>query len=76
MCNISLRHRKTEEEVDMRVDRDVFPLLDKKCCFVFHGTMERYKLIKEVGDGTFGSVWRAINKQTGEVVAIKMKYEK
>ncbi|XAR69181.1 Cyclin-dependent kinase [Bertholletia excelsa] len=33
--------------------------------------MERYKLIKEVGDGTFGSVWRAINKQTGEVVAIK-----
>ncbi|KAI5327294.1 PREDICTED: cyclin-dependent kinase [Prunus dulcis] len=35
------------------------------------GRMERYKLIKEVGDGTFGSVWRAINKQTGEVVAIK-----
>uniref|UniRef100_A0A5B6ZIB6 Putative cyclin-dependent kinase F-4 n=1 Tax=Davidia involucrata TaxID=16924 RepID=A0A5B6ZIB6_DAVIN len=33
--------------------------------------MERYKIIKEVGDGTFGSVWRAINKQTGEVVAIK-----
>ncbi|XP_017700094.1 cyclin-dependent kinase F-4 [Phoenix dactylifera] len=33
--------------------------------------MERYKLIKKVGDGTFGSVWRAINKQTGEVVAIK-----
>lgn len=28
----------------------------------------RYKVIKEVGDGTFGSVWRAINKQTGEVV--------
>ncbi|KAK1303815.1 Cyclin-dependent kinase F-4 [Acorus calamus] len=33
--------------------------------------MDRYKIIKEVGDGTFGSVWRAINKQTGEVVAIK-----
>ncbi|KAH0457199.1 hypothetical protein IEQ34_015106 [Dendrobium chrysotoxum] len=33
--------------------------------------MERYKLIKEVGDGTFGSVWRAINKLTGEVVAVK-----
>ncbi|URD89927.1 hypothetical protein MUK42_28211 [Musa troglodytarum] len=30
-----------------------------------------YKLIKEVGDGTFGTVWRAINKQSGEVVAIK-----
>ncbi|KAG2680474.1 hypothetical protein I3843_11G101800 [Carya illinoinensis] len=33
--------------------------------------MERFNLIKEVGDGTFGCVWRAINKQTGEVVAIK-----
>ncbi|KAL8119541.1 cyclin-dependent kinase F-4-like [Apium graveolens] len=33
--------------------------------------MERYKLIKEVGNGTFGNVWRALNKQTGEVVAIK-----
>lgn len=33
--------------------------------------MERYKLIKEVGDGTFGSVWRAINKLSGEVVAVK-----
>ncbi|KAJ8464633.1 hypothetical protein OPV22_027185 [Ensete ventricosum] len=29
------------------------------------------KLIKEVGDGTFGTVWRAINKLSGEVVAIK-----
>ncbi|XP_012574599.1 cyclin-dependent kinase F-4 [Cicer arietinum] len=38
--------------------------------------MERYKLIKEVGDGTFGSVWRAISKQTGEVVAIKKMKKK
>ncbi|XP_027348553.1 cyclin-dependent kinase F-4-like isoform X3 [Abrus precatorius] len=38
--------------------------------------MERYKLIKEVGDGTFGSVWRAINKQSGEVVAIKKMKKK
>ncbi|CAN0913256.1 Cyclin-dependent kinase F-4 [Linum grandiflorum] len=33
--------------------------------------MERYTLMQEVGDGAFGTVWRAINKQTGEVVAIK-----
>ncbi|KAK8945045.1 Cyclin-dependent kinase F-4 [Platanthera zijinensis] len=33
--------------------------------------MDRYTLIKEVGDGTFGSVWRAINKLSGEVVAVK-----
>ncbi|VVB12472.1 unnamed protein product [Arabis nemorensis] len=38
--------------------------------------MDRYKLIKEVGDGTFGSVWRAINKQSGEVVAIKKMKKK
>ena len=33
--------------------------------------MDKYTIIKEVGDGTFGSVWQAINKQIGEVVAIK-----
>ncbi|KAG5591777.1 hypothetical protein H5410_042291 [Solanum commersonii] len=33
--------------------------------------MEKYIIIKEVGNGTFGNVWRALNKQTGEVVAIK-----
>ncbi|XP_057963873.1 cyclin-dependent kinase F-4 [Malania oleifera] len=38
--------------------------------------MERYKIIKEVGDGTFGSVWRAINKRTGEIVAIKKMKKK
>uniref|UniRef100_A0A0E0PSP6 Protein kinase domain-containing protein n=3 Tax=Oryza TaxID=4527 RepID=A0A0E0PSP6_ORYRU len=38
--------------------------------------MERYKIIKEVGDGTFGSVWRAINKESGEVVAIKKMKKK
>jgi protein kinase len=38
--------------------------------------MERYKIITEVGDGTFGSVWRAINKESGEVVAIKKMKKK
>ncbi|KAF3566608.1 hypothetical protein DY000_02013458 [Brassica cretica] len=38
--------------------------------------MERYNLIKEVGDGTFGNVWRAVNKQAGEVVAIKKMKKK
>lgn len=33
--------------------------------------MDKFKVIKDVGDGAFGSVWRAINKQNGEVVAIK-----
>lgn len=35
----------------------------------------RYKIIKEVGDGTFGSVWRAISKQTGEVVSMIYWYD-
>uniref|UniRef100_A0A0D3AUB2 cyclin-dependent kinase n=1 Tax=Brassica oleracea var. oleracea TaxID=109376 RepID=A0A0D3AUB2_BRAOL len=38
--------------------------------------MERYNLVKEVGDGTFGNVWRAVNKQTGEFVAIKKMKKK
>ncbi|XP_031118787.1 cyclin-dependent kinase F-4-like [Ipomoea triloba] len=38
--------------------------------------MDRYKIIKEVGNGTFGSVWRALNNQTGEVVAIKRMKKK
>jgi protein kinase len=33
--------------------------------------MNRYKVLKALGDGTYGSVIRAQNKQTGEVVAIK-----
>lgn len=33
--------------------------------------MERYKVLKALGDGTFGSVMRAENKQSGDIVAIK-----
>lgn len=33
--------------------------------------MERYKVIKLLGDGTYGNVWKAVNRQTDEIVAIK-----
>lgn len=33
--------------------------------------MEKYKIIKVVGDGAYGSVYKAINTSNGEVVAIK-----
>lgn len=33
--------------------------------------MNRYKVLKALGDGTYGSVSRAQNKETGEYVAIK-----
>ncbi len=33
-----------------------------------HQEMKRYKISKIVGDGTFGSVVRAVNTETGEVV--------
>ncbi|XP_071705457.1 cyclin-dependent kinase F-4-like [Rutidosis leptorrhynchoides] len=33
--------------------------------------MERFQLIKEVGSGTFGVVCQALNKNNGDVVAIK-----
>ena len=33
--------------------------------------MERYKILKEVGNGTFGVVYKATNISTGEMCAIK-----
>uniref|UniRef100_A0A2N9HLH7 Protein kinase domain-containing protein n=1 Tax=Fagus sylvatica TaxID=28930 RepID=A0A2N9HLH7_FAGSY len=33
--------------------------------------MERYKILKELGDGTCGSVYKAWDKRTGEIVAVK-----
>ncbi|XP_043710764.1 serine/threonine-protein kinase MHK-like isoform X2 [Telopea speciosissima] len=33
--------------------------------------MERYKLMKELGDGTCGSVYKALNLETNEIVAVK-----
>eukprot|EP00755_Sulcionema_specki_P006075 Sspe_Gene.34478::Locus_16758_Transcript_1_1_Confidence_1.000_Length_1321::g.34478::m.34478/K08829/MAK; male germ cell-associated kinase len=38
--------------------------------------MERYTTLKQIGDGTFGSVTKAIHKQTKEVVAIKRMKQK
>lgn len=38
--------------------------------------MERYKVIKTVGDGTYGSVLKAVNRSNGEVVAIKKMKKK
>ena len=31
--------------------------------------MNRYKVIKQLGDGTYGSVLKAVNRSTGEVVS-------
>ena len=33
--------------------------------------MEKYETIREIGDGSFGTVSKARNKTSGEIVAIK-----
>jgi serine/threonine protein kinase len=33
--------------------------------------MDRYKVMKQLGDGTYGSVWKAVNNENNEIVAIK-----
>ncbi|CAO2839969.1 unnamed protein product [Amaranthus hypochondriacus] len=33
--------------------------------------MERYKFLKELGDGTCGTVYKAVNKENNEIVAVK-----
>ena len=38
---------------------------------VHSATMQRYNVLKPLGDGAFGEVWLAVDKQTGEKVAIK-----
>lgn len=37
----------------------------------FISVMNRYTLTKKLGDGTYGSVLKAVNRQTGEEVAVK-----
>ena len=34
--------------------------------------LHRYKLQRQLGDGTYGTVWKAVNRGSGETVAIKM----
>mmetsp|Transcript_14267 Transcript_14267/g.13842 ORF Transcript_14267/g.13842 Transcript_14267/m.13842 type:complete len:108 (-) Transcript_14267:12-335(-) len=38
--------------------------------------MDRYKILKTIGDGAYGSVAKGVNKQTGESVAIKKMKKK
>ncbi|KAJ0397101.1 hypothetical protein ATCC90586_009146 [Pythium insidiosum] len=38
--------------------------------------MNRYKVTKQLGDGTYGSVLKAVNRQSGEVVAVKKMKKK
>ncbi|KAH7439527.1 hypothetical protein KP509_04G065700 [Ceratopteris richardii] len=38
--------------------------------------MDTYKLIRQVGDGTYGSVSKAINRKTNEIVAVKKMKKK
>jgi protein kinase len=38
--------------------------------------MQRYKVTKQLGDGTYGSVLKAVNRQSGEVTAIKKMKKK
>ncbi|OQR93596.1 mitogen activated protein kinase 7 [Achlya hypogyna] len=38
--------------------------------------MNRYKITKQLGDGTYGSVLKAVNRTSGEVVAVKKMKKK
>eukprot|EP01105_Mastigella_eilhardi_P022791 TRINITY_DN5669_c0_g1_i1.p1 TRINITY_DN5669_c0_g1~~TRINITY_DN5669_c0_g1_i1.p1 ORF type:complete len:494 (-),score=118.95 TRINITY_DN5669_c0_g1_i1:75-1556(-) len=38
--------------------------------------MQKYTMLKQLGDGAYGVVLKAVNKQTGEVVAIKKMKKK
>ena len=38
--------------------------------------MDKYSIVKTIGDGTYGSVLKAMNRRTGEIVAIKKMKKK
>jgi protein kinase len=38
--------------------------------------MDKYNTVKTIGDGTYGSVLKAMNRRTGEIVAIKKMKKK
>ena len=38
--------------------------------------MDKYSTVKTIGDGTYGSVIKAMNRRTGEIVAIKKMKKK
>jgi serine/threonine protein kinase len=38
--------------------------------------MNRYKVMNAIGDGAYGSVLKAVNKKSGDVVAIKKMKQK
>ena len=33
---------------------------------------QKYKKIEKLGEGTYGVVFKAVNRETGEIVALKM----
>ena len=66
--NISLMDTSKEELIYKELERLVE--LDKLRSE--SGFLERYILQKEIGKGSYGKVYRAINKLNGDVVAIKV----
>lgn len=37
--------------------------------------LKRYEIIKKVGQGAYGQVWKVKNKRTGEILALKKIYD-
>lgn len=46
------------------------------CLSVCVGDMDKYEILSQLGDGTFGCVMKALHKKTGQVVAIKKMKQK
>ena len=36
--------------------------------------LKKYEIIQKLGKGAYGIVWKAIDKRTKEIVALKKKY--
>lgn len=61
MCRVVWRHayRSDQANEQANFDSDAKTPLERMC---------RYRVTEQLGDGTYGSVWKAINRETNEVV--------
>ena len=63
--------KHSSEKVDaLSHEDDAFAESSESTAFG-QGTIKRYKRDEEVGDGTYGVVYKGIDRKTGELVAIK-----